>query len=96
VLQVYEHAVPLQDSEAAFVVLHTSPHALQLLVVVSVVQVVPHVVAVHVHTPFEQVGVGCAQLLPVTQLPAAPHDCGTPPELHWIWPGAQEPEQVPP
>jgi hypothetical protein len=54
--------VPLQLAAEAFVVVHLSPQALQLLVVVSAVQVPLHTVsgASHVHEPLTQVGAGCA------------------------------------
>jgi hypothetical protein len=53
--------VPLQVADDAFVRLHASPQALQLLVVFRVVHVVPpHRVSLQVHAPLVQSGCGCA------------------------------------
>jgi hypothetical protein len=72
-LQVYEHVVPLHEGAEALVGVHTSPHALQLLVVFRVVQSLPpHRVSLQVHDPLTQLGVGCAQVAWLTQLPVAP------------------------
>jgi hypothetical protein len=75
-LHVYEHVVPLQLAAEALVVLHLTPHALQLLVVFKFVHVVPpHSVSRHVHAPFLQSGLGCEQVVPLTQLPVDPQVC---------------------
>jgi len=59
-LHAYVQVVPLHVADDAFVRLHASPHALQLLVVFSVVHVPPHRLSLHVHTPLLQSGLGCA------------------------------------
>ena len=73
--QVYEHVEPLQLSVVAFAVLQTSPQALQSLVVFRSVHVLPHVVSVHVHEPFMQVGVGCAQAVTFCHAPVELQVC---------------------
>ncbi len=92
VSQVYEHVVPLQAGLVALVGLQTSPQALQLLVVVSVVQVPPQVVAVQEHAPAVQVGVGWAQAVPAIHSPLLPQVCGTEP-MHSTCPGVHTPAQ---
>jgi len=94
-LHVYWQVVPVHVSVEAFVEVHASPQAVQLLVVVRVVHVLPHVVCVQVHPPPTQVGVGCAQGAPLTSLPPPPQVQGTPATLQPTWPGAHEPEQTP-
>jgi hypothetical protein len=59
-LHVYEQVVPLQLADDALAWLHASPHALQLLVVFSVVHVEPHSVSAHLQTPLAQSGLGWA------------------------------------
>jgi hypothetical protein len=73
---VYEHVVPLQLALDALVVVQLSPHAVQLLVVLSVVHVEPHVVCWQVHAPLWQSGVGCAHGVWFSQLPEVPQVCG--------------------
>jgi hypothetical protein len=85
----------LQDGALALTGLQTSPQALQLLVVFSVVHVPPHVVSVHTHDPLEQVGLGWAHGAPLTHAPPAPQVWGTPAALQSICPGAHEPEHTP-
>ena len=92
--QVYWQADPEQLTLVAFVGEHTSPNALQLLVVVRSVQVLPQVVSPQVQLPALQSGVGWAHAVPFTQRPVAPQVCGMFP-LQLTWPGAQEPEQTP-
>jgi hypothetical protein len=75
VLHVYEHVVPLQVADVAFVRLHLSPQALQLLVVSSRVQVAggpEHEVSWQLHEPLWQSGVGCEQAAQFA--PAVPHE----------------------
>ena len=62
VLHVYEQVVPLQESMEAFVGVHALPHALQLLVVLSNVQVEPQRVSLQVHEPALQSGDGCVHV----------------------------------
>jgi hypothetical protein len=94
-LQVYEHDVPLQLAADAFVRVHLSPHALQLLVVFSSVHVVPpHSVSRHVHAPLLQSGLGCVHVVWLTQLPAPPHVCVVLP-LQLVWAGAHTPWHAP-
>jgi hypothetical protein len=96
VLQTYEHVVPLQVADDAPVRVHTSPHALQLLVVSSVVHVVPpHNVSRHVHAPPAQSGVGCAHGVRSTQAPVAPQVSGVLP-AQLVSPGAHTPTHAPP
>jgi hypothetical protein len=79
----------------AFTALHLSPHALQLFVVLSSVQVVPpQSVSLHVHAPALQSGVGCAHVAPFTQLPVGPQLCGVLP-LHCTCPGPHSPWHAP-
>jgi hypothetical protein len=60
---VYEHVVPLHVAADALVVVHTSPQALQSLVDVRSVQVLPpQSVSLHSHVPPTQNGVGCAHV----------------------------------
>jgi hypothetical protein len=95
VSHAYWHVVPVHDALVAFVGVHTSPQALQLLVVFKVVHVLPQVVSVQVHEPPLQVGVGCAQGLPFTSVPPAPQVHGTPATLQPTCPGAHDPEHTP-
>jgi hypothetical protein len=97
-LHIYEHVVAtLQVAIEAFVGLHLSPHALQSLVVLSVVHTGPvgslHVVAVQVHTPPWHVGVGCAHVVWFAQLPVGSHVCVVFP-LQFVCPGAHTPLQA--
>jgi hypothetical protein len=86
--------VPLQLG-VPVLTLQASPQALQLLVVLSSVHVVPpHSVSLQVHVPALQSGFGCAHGVPLAQLPDAPHVCGTLP-LQVTWPGAHEPWHAP-
>jgi len=94
VLHVYEHVVPLQESADAFVGVHTLPHALQLLVVLSSVQVAPHRVSLHVHEPALQSGAGWVQVAWFVHVPIALQVCGVFP-LQFFWPGAHTPEHTP-
>ena len=74
-LHVYEHFVPLHVAAEALVRLHLSPHALQLLVVSSSVQMAggpAQLGSWHEQTPLWQSGVGCAHGPHVA--PAVPHD----------------------
>jgi hypothetical protein len=48
---VYEHVVPLQNAADALVSVHLSPQALQLAVVVSVVQVPLQTASWQLHEP---------------------------------------------
>jgi hypothetical protein len=84
----------VQLAIAALVGWHTTPQAPQLLGVLSVVQVPLHVVSRQVHVPFEQSGVGCAQVVWFTHWPMLPHVWVVCP-LQLSWPGAQEPVQEP-
>ena len=84
----------MQLAVDAFVGVQTSPHALQLLVVLSVVHVPPQVVSWQVHAPSEQSGVGCAQAAPSCQLPLALQLCGVL-ARQVAWPGEQTPMQAP-
>jgi len=87
--------LPLHESADAFVSVHESPHAVQLLVVLSVVQVVPpQSVSLHVHAPLTQNGLGCAHGEPLTQEPVGPHVCGVLP-LQLVSPGEQTPSHAP-
>ena len=72
----------------AFVRLHTSPQALQLLVVIERVHALPaaQVVSVQVHAPFTQLGVGCAQVVTFCQAPLVLQVCVVLP-LQFVWPG---------
>ena len=87
-LHVYEHVVPLHIGLDPFVDLQTSPHALQLVSVSSVVQVPVHAVSRQVHDPLRQSGVGCAQLTVGPQLPPGLQS-SVPLPLHRLVPGAQ-------
>lgn len=69
---VYEHDDPLQVADCAFVRLHLSPHAPQLFVVSSAVQVPLHNVSLQVHAPLLQSGLGCEQGEQFA--PPVPHD----------------------
>jgi hypothetical protein len=80
---VYVHAVPLQPTVVAFVELHTLLHPPQSEVEVSAVQVLPHRVSRHVHEPFEQSGLGCAQVAELVHVPVALHVSGVSP-LHVV------------
>jgi len=65
----------LQVADEAFVRLHLSPQALQLLVVFSSVHVTggpEHEVSWQLHAPLWQSGVGCEQVPQVA--PAVPHE----------------------
>lgn len=94
-LQVYEQLDPLQLAAEALVRLHLLPQALQLLVVLSSVHVVPpHSVSRHLQVPFWQSGDGWAQVVPFTQLPVPPHVCVVLP-LQLVWPGPQTPVHDP-
>jgi hypothetical protein len=75
-LQVYAHVEPLQLAADAFLSVHTSPQALQLLVVFSKVHVLlPQVVSVQVHEPLTHIGVGCAQVVWFCQAPLGLQFC---------------------
>lgn len=96
-LQVYVQVVPLQagDASVPFVAVHTAPHALQLLAVLSAVHVVPpHVVSWQVHAPLWQSGVGWAHGVWFCQLPALLQVCGMLP-LQLVSPGEQTPLHTP-
>jgi hypothetical protein len=93
-LHVYEHAVPLQLSADALVAVHESPHALQLLVVLSSVQVPPHVDSPQVHAPPEQNGVGWAHVVWFVHVPVPLHVCVVL-LLQLVCPGAHTPLQTP-
>lgn len=80
---VYVHAVPLQPTAVAFVEVHTLLQPPQCEVDVSAVQVLPQSVSSHVHEPFEQSGLGCAQVAEFVQVPVALHVCGVSP-LHVV------------
>jgi hypothetical protein len=54
---------------------HTSPHALQSLVVSRAVHVLPQVVCVQVHDPFTQLGVGWAHAVTFCQAPLVLQFC---------------------
>jgi hypothetical protein len=74
-LHAYEHFVPLQVADDAFVRVHLSPHPLQLFVVFSRVQVAggpEHEVSWQLHAPLWQSGVGCEH--GPQAAPAVPHD----------------------
>ena len=92
--QVYEQVDPLQLADEAWMRLHLSPHALQLLVVLRPVQVPLHSVSRQVHAPFEQSGVGCAQVAWFCHVPVLLHVRGVLP-LQLVWPGAQTPVHAP-
>lgn len=96
VLQVYEHVVPLQLVLEAPVVLQTSPHPVQLVVVLSDVHTPLHMVfgLRQVHAPFEQSGFGCEQVVWLVQVPVLLQVCVVLP-LQLTWPGAHTPVQEP-
>jgi hypothetical protein len=76
-VQAYWHSVPLQVTEDAFVVLQTSPHAVQFFgsaarLVHVLLAPVPHVVSVQTQAPPLHVGVGCAHVVPATSCPMLP------------------------
>jgi hypothetical protein len=86
VLHAYKQVVPSQLG-VPVVVSHFLPHAEQLVTVLSSVQVLPHVVSLQaqVAVALTQSGVGWAQAVPSTQVPAG-HVSGVLP-LHASEPG---------
>jgi hypothetical protein len=88
-LHVYEHVVPLHVADCALVRLHLSPHALQLLVVFSVVQVPLHSVSRQVHAPLLQSGLGCEH--GAQAAPPVPQDVADWPEYASQAPPLQQP-----
>jgi hypothetical protein len=66
----------LHAEPEAPVELHLSPHALQLVVVFSVVHVPLHIVSRHVQAPLLQSGFGCVHVAWFTHMPVPPHVSG--------------------
>jgi hypothetical protein len=92
-LQAYEQLVPSQVG-VPVVESHFLPQPEQLLTLESVVQVPPQTVSWQEQVPPEQSGVGWAQGVPLTQVPAALHVSGVLP-LHAVAFG-EHCTQVPP
>ena len=75
-MHVYEQVDPLHDAAEAWVRVHLSPQALQLVVVLSVVQVPLQSTAGawQLHAPLVQSGLGCEH--GAHAAPAVPHEVG--------------------